>query len=1107
MIACPSCGHENAEDARFCNACGAALRVPSAPREERKVVSVVFADLVGSTSLAEQTDPEDVRAILAAHYERVRADLERFGGTVEKFIGDAVVAVFGAPVVHEDDAERAVRAALAICDGARNASIQLRVAVNTGEALVNVDARPSEGQGMVAGDVVNTASRMQSAAPVNGVLVGEATFRATAHIIEYRPVEPVHAKGKSLPVAVWEAVAAKPRFGADVEQAPLAAIVGREREIEALSSALVRARQQREPQLVTVVGVPGIGKSRLVAELFAIVEADPDLIAWRQGRCLPYGEGVNYWALGEMTKAQAGILETDSADEATHKLSQSVGSLISDPVEAEWVIGHLRPLVGLGLEAWGGESRGEALAAWRRFFEAMGEQRPTVLIFEDLHWADDGLLDFVDDLVDRATGVPLMVLCSARPELLVRRPGWGGGKANATTLSLSALSDAETTELISVHLREAVLPLDLQEALLRRADGNPLFAEEYIRMLRDRGHLRLDGGAWRVEGKNVELPETVQGIIAARLDALTPAEKNVLQAASVVGKVFWLGSVAALAGSSAVDTEKRLHALERKELVRRDRRGSVAGETEYSVRHVLVRDVAYGQIPRARRADLHIGAAQWIESLAGDRSEDRSEMRAHHYQAALDLMRAAGRDTHGIELPARQALREAGQRASALAALDSAIHYFSKARELWPPDDSGYARLLFDLGTAKFWASNEGADELTEAAARLLGAGDVEGAGEAESELGWLTWRAGLRDESRAHSNRSVELIDGLPDSRATAAIRAYAWRLQLLQGDHPSLAEGELILAMTEALGTRDDIFSCRITLATGRAILGSDVSAGARELERIAQDAVKANSYLASRAYINLSSFAGWLGDLPRAAEVNRVGLEVTQRFTSSDLLTWFQAGIVEDDFYAGEWARAAEGAEAILGRPRAELYMDHAMIGILAAIATARGDLTTALARTSTLVERARAIGDPQVMHPAMGRAARLALEAGNADLAGEYLADAIMAVRDSTANIAPETVDASIVAESIGRGSELLEVLTDVRSQTPWAEAGAEIVEGRFGDAANLLEAHGDFAHAALVRLLEAERSGRPTPGLPKAIAFYKRVGATASLARALAVGSG
>ncbi len=1107
MIECATCGHANEDGARFCNSCGASIGVTTRAREERKVVSVVFADLVGSTAMAERSDPEDVRALLAAHHERARAELERFGGTVEKFIGDAVVAVFGAPVVHEDDPERAVRAALAIRDAARTADVQLRIAVNTGEALVNIDARPSEGQGMVAGDVINTAARIQSAAPVNGVLVGEMTYRATAHLIEYRPVDPIQAKGKSAPVVVWEAVAPRQRLGSDVDQAPLAPLIGREREVEALRGAFARARQEREPQLVTVIGVPGIGKSRLVAELFSMVDADPELVLWRQGRCLPYGEGVSYWALGEMAKAQVGILENDSADEATRKLTESIASLIPDPAEAEWVVGHLRPLVGLSSQAVAGsEGRGEAFAAWRRLFEAMGEQRTTVLIFEDLHWADDGLLEFIDNLVDRANGVPLMVLCSARPELLVRRPGWGGGKANATTLSLSALSEEETARLITANLHEAVMPTHMQEALLRRADGNPLFAEEYIRMLRDRGHLRLEDGAWRMDRVDVELPETVQGIIAARLDALTPEEKEVLQTASVVGKVFWLGSVAAIGRSSAVDTEEHLHALERKELVRRDRRASVAGETEYAVRHVLVRDVAYGQIPRARRADLHVRAAQWIESLAADRTEDRSEMRAHHYLAALELTRAAGGDASAIEAPARLALREAGARAYGLSALESAIGFYRKARDLWPVDDPAYPRLLYELGNALFWAANEGADELKEAAERFFAAGEMGGAAEAESRLAWLSWRAGARAETRSHSQRSVDLVAGLPETRTTVAIRAADWRIQLLQGDHPSLDEGKRILAVTEELGTTEDILNARITLLTGRGQLVGEVAAAARELEQVIEDALQANSHLAVRAYNNLATFTLGLGDLRRFAELSRAELEVARRFTSRQWVRWAEAAIVIGDFYTGEWDRALEGADAFAAGAGAAAYVDGSLTSLLAAISTARGDQPAADAHAAAFVTWARQLGDPQIIHPELAAAARLALDAGDSARASELLGESVRALADSASYVSPETINAAIVAEALGLGAPLLKELAGVRSLLPWAEASMAVVEGRFEEAGDQLEAREDHTHAALVRLVGAERTGRMTQGLRKAIAFYERVGATAYLARAAAVGA-
>src|SRR3954447_21163787 len=501
---CPSCGSTNTAGAKFCSECGARLAPAARPVEERKVVSVVFCDLVGSTARAEQSDPEDVRAELSSYHARVRSELERHGGTVEKFIGDAVVAVFGAPLVHEDDAERAVRAALAIRDWAVDEdAVDVRLAVNTGEALVSVDARAAAGEGLVAGDVINTAARLQTAAPVNGILVGEKTHGATEQHIEYRPREAIEAKGKQEPVPVWEVVAARSLFGVDVDLTPATRLVGRRRELDQLLDALARARAEHEPQLVTIVGVPGMGKSRLVQELSVRLEAEPELTRWRQGRSLPYGEGVTYWAFGEMVKAEAGILESDAARVAESKLRETVARIGSEG-EVEWLRTMLLPLVGIADDASGGDRRGEAFAAWRRFVEGLAAERATVLVFEDLHWADDGLLDFVDSLVDWATDVPLLVVATARPELLARRPHWGGGKTNAATLSLAPLSEAETAALVHAVLERSVLPADVQSAVLARAGGNPLYAEEFARMVEERGGLH--------EGWDIDLPDSVQGL-------------------------------------------------------------------------------------------------------------------------------------------------------------------------------------------------------------------------------------------------------------------------------------------------------------------------------------------------------------------------------------------------------------------------------------------------------------------------------------------------------------------------------------------------------------------------------------------------------------------
>ena len=453
MSTCPSCGHDNPAGAKFCSECAAPLVASAAvPRVERKIVTVLFADLVGFTARAERLDPEDVRAVLAPYHARLRSELERYGGTVEKFIGDAVMALFGAPVAHEDDPERALRGALAIRDWvAEEGKLQVRIGVNTGEALIDLAARPESGEGMAAGDVVNTAARIQAAAPVNGILVGEATYRSTSQTIDYREPATIEAKGKEEPIAVWEVVQARSRFGVDLAQQGAAELVGRERELELLKSALTRARLQESPELVTLVGVPGIGKSRLVGE------QDSQLIFWRQGRSLPYGEGVSFWALAEMVKAQAGILETDDVEEADAKLARAVDSLVQQ--DAEWMKTHLRPLIGQASTELPGGSRDEAFAAWRRFFEAMAEQRPLVLVFEDVQWADDGLLDFVEYLADWVRGVPLFILCTARLELLERRPAWGGGKVNAATVALAPLSDQETARLISSLSERGSMPV------------------------------------------------------------------------------------------------------------------------------------------------------------------------------------------------------------------------------------------------------------------------------------------------------------------------------------------------------------------------------------------------------------------------------------------------------------------------------------------------------------------------------------------------------------------------------------------------------------------------------------------------------------------------
>ena len=681
MITCAACGEENSERARFCQACGAELAEAPAAGEERKVVSVLFVDLVGFTSRSDRADPEDVRATLRPYHERVKADIERFGGTVEKFIGDAVMAVFGAPVSHEDDAERAVRSALRVLDTieelrGEGLELAVRAAVASGEAVVSLGARPERGEAIAAGDVVNLAARLQTAAAPGTVVVDGVTMRSAEGAIAFEPLEPVVAKGKSEPIPVWRALEARSRVG-EPETATQTPFIGREHERQLLLETFLRVEREVTPQLVTIVGEPGVGKSRLVTELRAALDDRAELVTWRHGRCLPYGEGITFWALGEVVKAEAGILETDGEDEAAAKLDRAVTTLFEDESEREWLSSRLAPLAGTGGEG-GAVGRDEAFAAWRRFLEAMAARRPFVLVVEDVHWADEALLDFLEHLLDWAAPVPLLVLATARPELYDRRPGWSGGKRNATTVSVSPLSPEDTARLLQSLLERALLPADTQASILERAGGNPLYAEQFARMLSERG-----------EGSELPLPEGVQALIAARLDTLPAEAKALLQDASVLGKVFWSGAVAAIGGSDSASVQAGIRELVRREFVRPVRVSSMKGQDEFSIWHALVRDVAYQQIPRARRAEKHVAAAAWIEGTAQERLADHSEILVHHYENALELSRAAGVDEGDLRDRLARVLVLAGDRAMRLD-MEAAVGAYTRALELCAGHDHGF---------------------------------------------------------------------------------------------------------------------------------------------------------------------------------------------------------------------------------------------------------------------------------------------------------------------------------------------------------------------------------------------------------------------------------
>jgi len=1090
---------------RFCGSCGAPLALEEAPeRRERKVVTVLFADLVGFTSQSERLDPEDVRAILDGYHARLRHELERHGGTVEKFIGDAVMALFGAPVAHEDDPERAVRAALAIRDALADEragggrELHVRIGVTTGEALVRLGARPETGEGMAAGDVVNTAARLQSAAPVDGIVVDEATYRATERRIEFAAAEPVEAKGKSEPVPVWRVVGARSSFGHDVAETSRAGLVGREQEVAVLREALARVRRDREPQLVTLVGVPGIGKSRLVYELSRLVDDDPDLIVWRQGRCLPYGESASFRALGEVVKAQAGILETDSGAEAQAKLRHAVSTLVADEAEASWLERQLAPLAGLAGDYGAAVEREEAFTAWRRFIEALADEQPAVLVLEDLHWADDGLLDFVEHLADRAVGVPLLIVCVARPELLSRRSAWGGGNPNSATISLSPLGDADIARLVAALIDRAVMPADVQAALLARAGGNPLYAEEFARLVLESGNGPADANG---------LPSSVQAIIAARLDALDPGDKALVQDAAVIGKVFWRGGVAGLAGRDPADVERRLHELVRRQIVRPDRRSSVAGEPQYAFWHVLVRDVAYGQIPRAERARKHERAAAWIESLSPELA-DRADLLAHHRLTALELARAAGRDTDGLVGPAREALRAAGQRSLALHSFAAAERSLGAALALWPETDSARPLVQLEYARAAFVVGS-GRQELVAARDALVAAGDLEHAAEAGTILAEAAWMAGEPEHTLEHVEHAAALLADRPESREKAYVLANLSRYLMLAGrGTEAIAIGREALAMAAALGLDELRAHALNNIGAARGSIGD--LGGFGDLEESIALAERIGSPEAIRGYINLAAGYGRNGDIRACHDVHRRGYELAERFGYRTRLRFLAAELCSDCYWLGRWDEAGNGSDAFIadveaGEPH---YLEGMMRLARGSIEFARGGSARHESDLQLALEQGRRSGEPQSLMPALAVAAHVSADAGDPDRAAALLEELFAVVRAAPEGPLLEMwVYPGIHAlEELARVAELEEFL-DGAGDNIWVDAARLHLRSDLPGAADALARGGVLVDEARTRLAAAERfasAGRSAEAqaqLDLALAFYRSVGASLYVRRA------
>ena len=647
--ACSSCGAALPQEARFCATCGHPVERPE-PAQERKLVTVLFADVTGFTGLGEQLDAERLKEVMDAYFATMRDAIEAEGGTVEKYIGDAVMAAFGVPVAHEDDPTRALRAALGMRDklAALNASLlvshgvslEMRVGINSGEVMAVTD--PEARSAMVTGDAVSVAARLEQNAEPGQILVAERVARATRGFA-FADVGPLALKGKGHPVRALRLLSEERTFAERGIPGLRAPLVGRDSEMAVLETLFSRVATEGRAQLITIYGDPGVGKSRLVAEFLQRIEARMPAPLLLAGRCLPYGEGVTYWPLAEILKGLAGVLDTDPPAMAIEKIRKVGRELLTPDVTDEparataalaYTVGVEDPDVSFR-DLPPRQVRLETHGAWRSFFSGLATERTVVVLIEDIHWADPALLDLLEELADKVQG-PVLLICPARPELTQRRPAWGGGKRNFSSIALDPLTPAETDRLIGLLLSIEDLPTDAHERILARAEGNPFFVEEIIRHLIDEGRIIHEGGAWRgtAECGEVVIPDTVQGVLAARIDLLTPQEKRVIQTAAVVGRVFWAEPLRRLAAADIADVDDVLDALETRELIRARLSSSIGGDREFIFKHVLTRDVAYESLPRRERAPAHARVGSWLEETAGDRSQEFAELLSYHFGEA-----------------------------------------------------------------------------------------------------------------------------------------------------------------------------------------------------------------------------------------------------------------------------------------------------------------------------------------------------------------------------------------------------------------------------------------------------------------------------------------
>ncbi len=1034
-LACPACGAANTPGAKFCGDCGARLGEPAPAAEparaqaERRLVSVLFADLVGFTTLAEGRDPEETRELLSRYFDTARQVIGRYGGTVEKFIGDAVMAVWGAPVAQEDDAERAVRTALDLVAEVADlgtqaglAELRLRAGVVTGEAAVTIGA---DGQGMVAGDMVNTASRVQSVASPGSALVDEVTARMTEAAIAYEDAGEHELKGKSEPVRLLRAqrvVAARRGEGrSSFVEAPF---VGRDAELRLVKELLHATIDEGKAHVISVVGDAGIGKSRLAWEFYKYFDGLVEQLWWHRGRCLAYGEGVAYWALAEMVRMRAGIAEDEPHDAQQTQLSACVAERIPDPDERAWIEPRLAHLLGLTERT--APDQQDLFSAWRRFFERMAEEGPVILLFEDIHWADAALLDFVEYLAEWSRNHPLLILTLARPELLERRPTWGAGRRNFHSVVLEPLPESAREEL----LRGLVpgLPDELRTRIAERAEGIPLYAIETVRMLVDRGVLVQQEGEYRISGRvdALDVPETLHALIAARLDGLASSERHLLEDASVLGRTFTTNGLSAVSGLGEPELVPLLASLVRKEIVTVETDPRSPERGQYGFLHALVQKVAYDTLGRRDRKVRHLAAAAHLEATWD--AEEIPEVIASHYHEAYRAAPDAG-DAAEVKAKARDRLVQAGNRAASLAAAAEARRWFEQALDL--ADDPLARAGLHERAAETALAMGDGdaaKAHFRQAMELFEGGGERHAAARAaagHAEVVWL--QEGGVDEGLVGMEEAYAALSREEPDEDLARIAAELGRLLHFAGRPEAAQRLEEALRLAEGLQLPEVFAQALNSKSLCLASQGRHEEAIllVRHALQVALDNDLGNAAL--RAYNNLCvSFwnAGRHEDELLAA---RQGVELAQRLGNRRWETNLSACHISPLITLGRWDEAFSQAE----EARQGVLAATARLGVelepLVAVYLHRGELQPAQ-ELADLIPHAEG-SSLQVRGAALSARAALANAEGRFREALSLAADALeLAVMEPSAEIeaAIEWFEAAVALGDTGKLSELLSI---------------------------------------------------------------------------------